>query len=1087
MKTIIVLLLALVLLRVEQGTADDIDALLPAVEESGAYLNVLVDTGDSQQNTTLCTFGADCAPPFMSVPAYKYLQTMYFPGEKVTAPGVFKAVLAAVLEYPLFDSLRLSLMISNHQGGTSEGFAQDAGGGTIIHGYKSLGDSRESLINTLTSIPDVSSGYAHPLQPMESYFEWSRYLRGGDVVQGNQTSGNFGELEPFPNFDSGIIDGREYVSPFLNPYACPDLYSLVLATALPAQDNDLNPAIVSQVPLPGNATLEDMLAYLHDESTDLLPHLVAGISLQKTYVVTSREQSDRVTAKFGSHGSDVMYVDDPNQLQQNLFAALNQMMGRGRGDSAANYARDVYNPGTALGSVFIPLFRSSSSGIWQGNIKKLKFQGAVETSENGDVIGDGAFDTVVDAHGKPAFEVSGEHQGLLRFDALTFWTDPATLPPGDGIVLPKNADGRVVARGGAGQKIDGFARYVSTDMETVEYIIGDTNSDMAMDGFTARQIFFEPNAGSQLQPFDANQTTADVLRNLLDADGELSTEQLLDLIRWGRGQDVRQEQAGARPWLLGEILHSRPYVLNYGATSGYSKSNPNIRLLFGSGDGLFHIIENTDAAGNETGREMFGFYPVESLSKLKQRYENSAPPGVPHYGVDGAPAVLRLDKNSDGTLDYQSGDKAYVYFGLRRGGAAYYAMDITNPDARPELLWKISRTVGGSFDELGMTFSTPVVGKINYSGVALDVVIFAGGYDGGWSSDYTSRRGKDLNAADNSLGNALYIVNAHTGELVWKAVKGTTGYSTNSHYEHAGLVDSIPSTVTAMVGAQGVIHRLYVGDTGGAVWRVDLPENVAGSKDYRRRRWFITKLADLGRDALESGGDVSTDRRFFHPLDIVSSVDSIGDFDGVLIQSGDRAHPNEKQVANALFYIKDRQITSGSPVVSAENEVSNPPGRYLPVDLVDQTSCIAGTEAAAGLEGAKTCGDSQLENGWKIAYTNAGEKGLSAPLVDGGRVFASTYIAGDTTACPVRQGQGRMHVVRLKDGTAVANNKRFYDLGPGIPDAAMPVGDAIYLPGAGLDLYDLDGDGTRDLSKLLPSQAGKVYSIYWREPGIDSL
>ncbi len=281
---------------------------------------------------------------------------------------------------------------------------------------------------------------------------------------------------------------------------------------------------------------------------------------------------------------------------------------------------------------------------------------------------------------------------------------------------------------------------------------------------------------------------------------------------------------------MGDVLHSRPVALNYGATPGYSKVNPNIRVLFGSGEGMFHILQNTDTSGSESGREVFGFYPRELLANIRWRHEETTTALPRHYGVDGAPAVLKVDKNGDGTLDYRSGDEAYVYFGLRRGGSSYFALDISNPDAVPKLLWKIAPAAGGAFDELGLTFSTPVVGKVNYSGVPVDVLIFAGGYNGGWNDGYTARRGKDLDAADDAVGNAIYIVNARTGELVWKAVRGVTGVSSNTHYAHAGLVDSIPSTVAALATPAGIIHRLYVGDSGGAVWRVDLPA------EQRRRR-----------------------------------------------------------------------------------------------------------------------------------------------------------------------------------------------------------------------------------------------------------
>jgi type IV pilus assembly protein PilY1 len=290
--------------------------------------------------------------------------------------------------------------------------------------------------------------------------------------------------------------------------------------------------------------------------------------------------------------------------------------------------------------------------------------------------------------------------------------------------------------------------------------------------------------------------------------------------------------------------------------------------------------------------------------------------------------------------------------------------------------------------------------------------------------------------------------------------------------------------VAALRTPEGIIERLYFGDTGGAVWRVDLPPNRDGARDHRKAHWFLVKLADLGADADEPGGSARDDRRFFHPPDIVRSFDEFGQFDGVLIQSGNRAEPDEIVVENALFYIKDRVIVSGSETLKAESN-SDIPLHYA--DLPDQTRCIAGSEGSAGGAGSAACADRALALGWKIRYLQAGEKGLSAPLTDGGRVFASTYVPAQNPACPRQPGEGHMRVVRLANGTAAANLTRVYDLGPGIPDAVEAVGDMILLPGRGADLYDLDGDGDRDLVKLLPSDAAKLYPTYWREPGVDPL
>jgi len=1085
--------LACSLLGASAGEADDIAVYQHGWAGSKSYVHVLLDQGDSERDRAVCTYGESCAPPFMSGAAYAHLDARYTDGDAVTAAGIFNAVLAAVLENPLVDDVYLSLLISNHQdnnGNTlTEAVDQDRGGGAVLAGYKRIGDSRDELITTLASLPVLSAETSHSLQPRESYFEWLRYIDGGAVALGTNTSGNFGQSVPVPDYDSTIIADGRYLAPFADPGECPRLRSILFTSGAIDDDVDLSAEIAAQTPLARDVSFEQMLAYMHNENTDLLPALKHRVALQKTWVVSSRgeEGEARHYARAGGSGS-VWYVDEPVDLERQLTEALLGVTPASRSFTPAAFAADEFRQGQSLGNLFVPLFQPAGGINWPGNLKKLKL---LDASAGGGLGGPPGRETVVnaivDARGDPGFELSGSNRGRIRFDALTYWTDPGTLPPGDGVVVPENADGRAVARGGAGQKIDGLVSYGGAAGGTVQYFIGDTNADTPVAGYPPRQLFYEPEFAGDFKAFDANAVTLQDVQALLDPRGELTGEQVLELIRWGRGQDIDNGSAAARHWLLGAILHSRPVALNYGATPGYSASNPNIRLLLGSGDGLFRIIENTDAAGNETGREVFAFYPRELLGNIRLYRENSLPAQRMPYGADGVPVALALDRNGDGTLDHSAGDKAYVYFGLRRGGYSYYALDVSNPAATPSLAWKISRTTGGSFDELGLTFSTPVVGKVNYAGTALDVLVFAGGYDGGWNPGYTSRRGKDLDASDDTAGNAVYIVNARSGELVWKAVQGATGSSSNTHYEHAGLVDSIPSAVAALQSPGGYIHRLYVADSGGAVWRVDLPPAAGDAGDHRKENWFITKLADLGSDAAEAGGTSANDLRFFHAPEVIRTFDAAGALDGVLLQSGDRANPNDTVVEDHLFYIKDRETLTGSTVVRAENESANPRGRYVFTDLLDQTACIAGTESLATAGETIACREQAVPKGWKINYQRPGEKGLSTPLTDAGRVFATTFTPGDSGACPPQEGQGHVYVVQLEDGTAVANNQRIYDIGAGVPAAPVQVGSAILVPGGGIDLYDLDGDGTRDTSKLLPSQAETLYRIYWREPGIDPL
>ena len=1049
-------------------SADDTDIYLEGAGSGRPYLHILLDVRND--GAVLCTYGADCSPPFMSQRAYNFLGANYSVGESVRALGVLQAVLSALIERPQLDSLNVALLISNHQHNQSFSQPGKTGGGTILSGYRRLGDLRGELQTVLASLPVIYSGETHVLQPRESFFEWYRYITGGQVALGTNTAGNFGLPVAVPDYDQAIINSGRYLSPFNSADACPRLYGLVVTLGEAADDDDLDGEIAASLPLQPGAGFSGMLNYLQHPDSDLLPAVQNPVHLRKNWVIATRDNAALAEgyARAGGDGS-VLYLDEPAALETALFESLRKIAGGSAQFVAASVPVNLNAQGQTTGAVYLGLFQPAGAAWWTGNVKKFRLTGgAGQTGQP--VVG-----RVVDVMGESAFELAGVDKGRIRFNALSYWTDPATLPPGDGLTLPIGADGREVERGGAGQKIDRF----------VAGYVGDSNTDMSPAVEPARQLFVEPESGEAFLPFNADSATVTELGDLLDPQSQLSSAQRLDVIRWGRGQDTENGQGTARNWLVGGVLHSRPLALNYGAVSGYSEENPLVKLFYGSVDGLFHMLLDTDTAGRQSGREQFAFYPRELLSSINLLRGNKLPSGQQSYGVDGAAVVLRMDRNRDGRLIQEDGDQAFVYVGLRRAGTSYFALDVSDPAALPRLAWTIRPELAGDFQELGLTFSTPLVARVQYEQSPRDVLIFGGGYNGGWNSARTSRTGKDLNAADDTRGNAIYIVDAGSGELIWKAVLGVTGSATNSRYEHVGLVDSIPSSVAGLTTGQGILHRLYVGDTGGALWRVDLPPG--DDENQRRDHWLISKLADLGADAGEPGGSAERDLRFFHAPELVQSFDVEGKFDGVLIQSGDRAHPGEKVVENHLFYIKDREVISGSDRVKAENEAINPGGRYRFEDLADQTDCVTGAEVLAATERGFNCGERPTANGWKLMYKRSGEKGLSRPLVDAGRVFATTYTPAASTGCAPLEGQGHLYAIRLADATALVGGVRVYDLGSGIPANAQHLGQSILLPGGGAELYDLDGDGERDMSQLLPSQAHSRYRVYWRDPAMDPL
>src|SRR5690606_32530954 len=92
------------------------------------------------------------------------------------------------------------------------------------------------------------------------------------------------------------------------------------------------------------------------------------------------------------------------------------------------------------------------------------------------------------------------------------------------------------------------------------------------------------------------------------------------------------------------------------------------------------------------------------------------------------------------------------------------------------------------FEQLGQTWSAPVHTKIKVVSNIRDVLIFAGGYD--TNQDNISERTTD------TMGNALYIVDALTGTKLWSAIS-VAGHDVTL----SGMRDSIPSRVS-VIGLQ---------------------------------------------------------------------------------------------------------------------------------------------------------------------------------------------------------------------------------------------------------------------------------------------
>ena len=911
------------------------------------------------------------------------------------ASYTFFDVLRAALKktFDPLEGVRVGLMLNHDNRNGCEGFGRTgcSNGGYIAMGFDSFvaGDAngaKARFHSILAAMPTPQGNQSHSYQGKELFFEFFRYLTGQGVYNAHNgytdyATSNRDNLDvdhPLISWDTGIETGPRtrpnYVSPISTSAACSKIYSVNLMFQVSNQEDDSDDAIEDPIGSGGfgseQRTFPDVIQYLNDAdlangSYGAAPDLDDKQNVISYFIVdpTKINTTTRGYARAGGTGVPLALTDDPDELVATLQEIFKQILSVSTTFVAASVPVNVFNRAEITDNVYIALFQVDEQArpYWVGNVKKLKLSGANDSTSDG---------VLVDANGTPAIAADGR----IRFDALTSWTDSAALPPADldsGEV--EGRDGRVVARGGAGQKVPGFL----------------SGSPREANGLGGRTIYFD-RTSSSLASLNVDLLTAAALQSDFDV---ATVSEASELIAYARGLDIDDLDGDgttdeARPWIFGDALHSRPLPINYGAIGSYSNpANPGIYIAVGSNDGMLRMIRNTTGGGSESGEEIWAFMPRRAMEAQKVLRANGT--GMRHpYTVDGAPVAFMLDMNNDGSIVASDGDKVYLYIGMRRGGKAYYAFDITNPES-PDLMWTIEK--GGDFAELGYTFSNPRVGLVNTPSGPVPAVMFAGGYD----------LNKDVRGSvgtNDSEGNAIYVVNAETGSLIWKARGGSTSSSTV--FAHPQLVDSIPSTLSVGdTDGDGFTDRMIVGDTGGNVWRADIQGSDVSN-------WKLTRLAALGRHGTGASG-IASDRRFFHRPDLVPSKDSGGMFDAVVIGSGDRPDPLDKGgiTSDYTFMIKDRRTAPGSGI-DQNLELS---------DLGDVTSNC--------LQSATPC-TVNLSNGWRLGLEEPGEKVLATPLTIVGKVFFTTYLpqsGGGATACTPSEGGGRLYAVSLQNATAVIN------------------------------------------------------------------
>lgn len=511
--------------------------------------------------------------------------------------------------------------------------------------------------------------------------------------------------------------------------------------------------------------------------------------------------------------------------------------------------------------------------------------------------------------------------------------------------------------------------------------------------------------------------------NLAAALGGVDEGEIDNSLNWAFGIDVDDDdQDGSRTDIRLDVfadpLHSQPLVINYG---GSSESNQDIRIIVGTNAGALHMFEDKGDSVDET----WAFMPKEFFKNIKGLRENFAvTPKI--YGIDGAITPYINDVNGNGIIEAGSGDQVWIFFGARRGGHIYYGLDISSP-SNPKLLWQIDPNSAG-FANLGQSWSAPQIGfsKLNVSGTnALPVLFIAGGYD-------TNKDNGGV-GTDDSSGVGAYMLDAKTGTLLWQ-LSSADSSATNTKF--AGK-DSIPGDVTTLDSdTDGFIDRLYLADTGGHLWRVDMPGATPNSTE---NPWQAVELASLG-----SRTDITQDRRFFYAPTVTQTfitdtvrvihTDASGQqvetitrqetpYDAILLSSGDRTRPLSRLTQDRLYMIKDENILTQS--FGREGNASIP-SVITNSNLSDFTSNPFSGNLTAQQRQTLELATSQTD-GWFVNLTTTGEKGVSSAIVINGNAFFSSFAPPaqtqiDLTNCRlIINGGNAIYGIALALGTEVLN------------------------------------------------------------------
>lgn len=969
--------------------------------------------------------------------------------------------------------------------GLTAALTGNANAGKIVYAKAAR---REKIKDTVEIL--VAAGFT-PIS--ESTYEAYRYFAGKTVTYGNPSGTQIPPTDLCAQDASCASASGTYISPL--KFECEKAYIVMMTDGAPTNDVDeqqyLTTTNFPAIPAATGAAINYNSS--NNNNGDGLVPLVewmygndinAGLSNPQTarfYAITfgdgltsgAQALLDEATQKgTGNPLAVATNASDVTDLKDAFEKIIADISIETASFSAPTLSVNAFNKLYNRDEVYFALFEPGKKYRWNGNMKKYRLCNSDDATNYGCTFGD-----IIDANNVGVIDLTTKR---IKTSAKSFWSS--------------GVDGNTVVEGGAGQS----STALNPDSQRRLFVWQGSYSSA-----TYPETLTQVDDASGNTFYDSVDLASSGNPTLIGLPATATTTDVTNLVGWMMGKDTFDEDGDASTterWSIADPLHGRPVSITYGAhVSGGvpDYDQPIIKLVMPGNDGAIRMFNDF------SGEEEWAFIPQEMLAYQSKL---SGGDGKHIYGVDNTITVWGQDFNNNGIIEQPDSDgnydKVYLYASMRRGPdnsqpSNIYAFDITPGSTlvdknlrdriTPKLLWVIEGGTG-AFTQMGQTWSAPQVATIRIKSgsgsVEKTALIFGGGYDTGVENTaaYPAVDNKVVTKNNpGSSGNAIFMVDAETGARLWWASSGTAtdGNGDNSDLQLADMNYPIPSDL-ALLDSNGdnAIDRIYVGDLGGQLWRIDLDPLIKPSGSNESQRNGSTSgyvYADLicdrastatGTPATYARQCPSTDdpqewRRVFYAPDVASVTDTVyiygseanRNYDMVFVSTGDRPDPldrltaiglptTEQPVHNTVYGLKDPDFAYGT--------VASPPRPITPhgatSDVHDATANLVqvGTIGSGG-EQETAFGEIRDRKGWMVNFKESsipswttsdlvgiaegagrvwiGEKSLARPVIFGGVIYVSTFTPANPSmvgaACEPNEGLGRIYGLNYLDAKIV--------------------------------------------------------------------